>query len=160
MTDLQIASGYSRTQTKELVSEYSSLAQQLGSTTTEVANAADGWMRQGYDVTQTNELVTDSMMLSKLGQMESADATTALTSALKGYKLEVSDGADVVSKLTAVDMEAAASAGGIATAMSECATSANLAGVSMNDLIGYLAEIKQVTQDSDELSPTMVRQSA
>lgn len=150
VTDLQIASGYSREQTKQLVSEYSSLAQQLGSTTTEVASAADGWMRQGYDVKETNELVTDSMMLSKLGQIDSAEATTALTSSLKGYKLEVADGINVVDKLTAVDMEAAASAGGVATAMAKCASSANLAGVSMNDLIGYLAEVKQVSQDNDE----------
>lgn len=150
ITDLQIASGYSRSQTKGLVSEYSDLAQQLGSTTTQVAQAADGWIRQGYSVADTNELVTDSMMLSKLGQIDSAESTTALTSALKGYKLEVSDAANVVDKLTAVDMAAAASAGGIAKSMAECATSANLAGINMNDLIGYLAEIKQVTQDGDE----------
>lgn len=157
VTDLQIASGYSREQTKQLVSEYSSLAQQLGSTTTEVASAADGWMRQGYDVKETNELVTDSMMLSKLGQIDSAEATTALTSSLKGYKLEVADGISVVDKLTAVDMEAAASAGGVATAMAKCASSANLAGVSMNDLIGYLAEVKQVSQDNDESVGTFAK---
>lgn len=157
VTDLQIASGYSREQTKQLVSEYSGLAQQLGSTTTEVASAADGWMRQGYDVKETNELVTDSMMLSKLGQIESEEATTALTSSLKGYKLEVADGINIVDKLTAVDMEAAASAGGIATAMAKCASSANLAGVSMNDLIGYLAEVKQVSQDNDESVGTFAK---
>ena len=157
VTDLQIASGYSREQTKQLVSEYSSLAQQLGSTTTEVASAADGWMRQGYDVKETNELVTDSMILSKLGQIESEEATTALTSSLKGYKLEVADGINIVDKLTAVDMEAAASAGGVATAMAKCASSANLAGVSMNDLIGYLAEVKQVSQDNDESVGTFAK---
>ena len=47
-------------------------------------------------------------------------------------------------------MEAAASAGGIATAMAETATGANIAGVSMDKLIGYIATVKEVTQDSDE----------
>lgn len=54
-------------------------------------------------------------------------------------------------------MAAAASAGGIAKSMAECATSADLAGISMNDLIGYLAEIKQVTQDGDESVGTFAK---
>lgn len=102
VTNLQIASGYSRSQTKELVGQYNELATQIGATTVEVANAADGWMRQGYSVEESAELVKDSMILSKLGQIESTEATTALTSALKGYKLEVEDGISVVDKLTVI----------------------------------------------------------
>ena len=52
----------------------------------------------------------------------------------------------IVDKLTAVDMEAAVSAGGLAEAMARTANSARLAGVDMNQLIGYLAAIGEVTQ--------------
>lgn len=48
------------------------------------------------------------------------------------------DSVKIVDKLTKVDMEAAASAGDIATAMAETATSAKLSGVSMDKLIGYI----------------------
>ena len=149
-TDLQIATGMSRSETKELVSQYSELGQELGATTADTAKAADTWLRQGKDLQETQELVRQTMYLSKLGQIDSEEAATALTSALKGYKLEAADAASVVDKLVSVDMLAAASSGGIATAMSECANSANIAGVSMDKLIGYLTVVKEVTQDGDE----------
>ena len=157
VTDLQIATGYDRNQTKELVSEYSNLGKELGATTTEVAESADTWLRQGYSIEEANELIKNSTMLSKLGQMESADASTALTSALRGYQLTASDSINVVDKLVSVDMKAAASAGGIATAMAECANSARVAGVSMDDLIGYLTIVKEVTQDGDESVGTFAK---
>ena len=52
----------------------------------------------------------------------------------------------IVDKLTAVDMEAAVSAGGLAEAMARTANSARLAGVDMNQLIGYMAAVGEVTQ--------------
>lgn len=150
MTDLQIASGLTRSELKLLMKDYGELAQRIGATTLEVSQAADGWLRQGYTMEETSGLIESSMMLSKLGQISSEEATTALTSALKGYKLEANDATDVVSKLVAVDMEAAASAGGLATAMSKTATLADQTGISMDRLIGIIATIMDVTQDSAE----------
>lgn len=150
ITDLQIASGYTREETAKLVRTYSDLAKQLGATTLEVAQSADTWLRQGYSVEEANELIKNSMMLSKLGQIESAEAATALTSAMKGYKMEVEDSAAIVDKFTAVDMKAAVSAGDIATAMAETAASAEVAGISMDKLIGYIATVSEVTQDGAE----------
>ena len=46
-------------------------------------------------------------------------------------------------------MAAAASAGGIAEAMSRANNSAQMAGVSMNKYIGYLTTIMEVTQKSE-----------
>ena len=157
VVNLQIATGKNREETKELVDTYSDLGRELGATTKEVTNAADTWLRQGYNIKDTNELIKQSTMLSKLGQMESAEASTALTSSLKGYQLAASDAASVVDKLTAVDMEAAASAGDIATAMAECANSARIAGVDMNTLIGYLTTVKEVTQDGSESVGTFAK---
>lgn len=150
VTNLQIATGKTREETKELITTYANLAQQLGATVTEVTEAADTWLRQGYSVAETNELITYTMMLSKLGQLDSAEAAKALTSAMKGYKVSVEDAMDIVDKFTAVDMEAAISAGDIATAMAETATSADIAGVSMDKLIGYIATVGEVTQDGAE----------
>lgn len=150
VVDLQIATGYTRKETQELLNTYSELGRELGATTSDVAQAADTWLRQGYNIEDTNELIKQSTMLSKLGQMSSTDASTALTSSLKGYQLAAEDASKVVDRLTAVDMEAAASAGDIATAMAECANSARIAGVDMDTLIGYLTVVKEVTQDGSE----------
>ena len=150
ITNLQIATGASRDSTRELLTTYSALGKELGATTAEVATGANDWLRQGYSIEETNELIKDSMVLSKLGQIDSAEATVALTSAMKGYKMEVGDVLGIVDKLTAVDMEAATSAGDIATAMSYTATSARIAGVDMNRLTGYIASVAEVTQAGAE----------
>ena len=111
VVDLQIATGKNREEVKELVSTYSELGRELGATTSEVAQASDSWLRQGYSIEQVNELTRNSIMLAKLGQMESADATTALTSALRGYELQAEEVGNVTDKLVAVDMTAAVTAG-------------------------------------------------
>lgn len=150
VVNLQIATGKSRSEVQELIKDYVQLAKQLGTTVTDVAEGADTWLRQGYSAEEANTLIANSTMLSKLGQMEAAEAATALTSAMKGYNVTVEDSIRIIDKFTAVDMAAAVSAGDIATAMSETATSARIAGVSMDRLIGYIATVKEVTQDGAE----------
>ena len=157
VVNLQIASGKTRKEVQDLTRDYAELGKQLGATTSEIANSADTWLRQGYTAKEAETLITNSTMLSKLGQLEAADASKALTSSMKGYKVAVQDSVEIVDKLTAVDMEAAASAGDIATAMAETAASANIAGVGMDKLIGYLTIVKEVTQDGAESVGTFYR---
>ena len=150
VTDLQIATGKTREETKLLVEEYARMARQLGATATQVAQSADTFLRQGYDIADANVLIKNAMMLSKLGQIDAAEAARALTSAMKGYKVAVEDAIGIVDKFTAVDMNAAVSAGYIAKAMSETAVSANVAGISMDRLIGYISVVGETTQDAAE----------
>ena len=147
VVNLQVATGYSRGQTQELIGMYSQYAKELGATTKQVADAGDTWLRQGYSTDQTNKLIKDSMMLSKLGQMDASDSTKALTSSMLGYGVAVDDVSKIVDRLVKVDMSAAVSSSYIATAMSEVSTSAKLAGISMDDLVGYIAAIGSTTQD-------------
>lgn len=148
LVDLQIVMGTTREQAKQTLLSYSDMAQELGSTTQEVANAAVEWQRQGYSVADTNSLIRNSMILSKVGMVESAEAQEYLTSAMKGYGVAAEDSLGIVDKLSAIDMDAAVSAGGLAEAMSRTATSAKLAGVGMDELLGYLAVVGETTQKS------------
>lgn len=146
VVNLSMVTGYNRDRTKELVASYSEMAQELGAVTSEVAAAADDWLRQGYSLEDTNELIKTSTVLSKIGLIDSAEATRYLTSAIKGYKVEIGDAMSVADKLSAVDMAAAVSVSGLAEGMSKTANSARLAGVEMDTLLGYLAAVGEVTQ--------------
>ena len=146
VVNLSMVTGYNRDRTKELVASYSEMAQELGAVTSEVAAAADDWLRQGYSLEDTNELIKTSTVLSKIGLLDSAEATQYLTSAIKGYKVEINDAMSIADKLSAVDMAAAVSVGGLAEGMSKTANSARLAGVEMDTLLGYLAAVGEVTQ--------------
>lgn len=78
--------------------------------------------------------------------MDAAAATSSLTSALKGFKLQASESMDVVDKLTAIDLKAATSAGEIATGLAQFANVGSLAGVTLDEAAAYVATIADVTQ--------------
>lgn len=148
VVDLRIVTGGTQETAEKLLSTYNKMAQELGSTTTEVADAAVEWQRQGYSLADTNKLIENSMILSKVGMIESAEAQKYLTSAMKGYNVSVDESLGIVDKLTAIDLNAAVSAGDLAEAMSRTAASADLAGVEMDELLGYMAVVGEVTQKS------------
>lgn len=150
VTNLSIAMGKSRNEAYSYLGNLNRQAKELGATTKETANSADSWIRQNKSIAETEELIRDSMVLSKLGKIESADASEYLTASLNGYKKSASEAIDIVDKLTAVDMESASDAGGLAVSLSKTASAANMAGVSFDKLVGMIATVKEVTQDSDE----------
>lgn len=148
IVDLQMATGSSYDEVSKLMSTYIEMGKQLGATASEVASAASDYLRQGKSIAETNQLITDSLVLSKLGNISSADATTYLTTAMKGYKVEVEDVIGIVDKLSAIDLVSATDAGGLAEGMAQVATNADLAGISMDKLLGYIAVIGETTGES------------
>lgn len=148
MVDLQIASGYTREQVSGMMLDFNKLGKQIGKTTSEIAEAANDWLRAGYDGAAASQLTQASMNLSTLGMINSADATSYLISVMKGWKFEAKDIDKVVDKLTATDMAAAISAGDLAEAMSRANNSAQMAGSTLDRYIGYLTTITDVTQKS------------
>lgn len=148
IVDLRMATGQNYQEVHKLVSGYNDMAKQLGATTIQVTDSADAWLRQGNSLNETNTLIRDSMILSKVGQLDSASATKYLTSAIKGYQASAEDALEIVDRLCAVDLVSATDAGGLAEGMSEVAVTASNAGISMDKLLGYLAATGEVTQES------------
>ena len=148
MVDLQIASGYTKSNIHDMMLEFNDLAKEIGKTTEEIAEAANDWLRAGYEGQEASQLTEASMQLSTLGMISSADATSYLISVLKGWKLEASEIQGVVDRLSAVDMAAAISAGDLAEAMSRASNSAQMAGTTLDRYIAYLTTITDVTQKS------------
>lgn len=106
IVDLKIVTGGTQEEAEKLLSTYNKMAQELGATTTEVAEAAVEWQRQGYSLAETNKLIENSMILSKVGMIESAEAQKYLTSAMKGYNMSVEDSLSIVDQLAAIDLNA------------------------------------------------------
>lgn len=147
ITDLAMATGASKKQLQSYVEAYSDLGDELSATVVDVTVAGTEYLKQGKDIADTEKLIRDTMVLSKIGKLESADATKYLTSVTKGYKIATEDTLDVVDKLSAVDMASATDVGGLAEGMSEVAASADLAGITIDKLLSYLATVGEVTQE-------------
>lgn len=156
-TNLAIVTGGQSGETYELLEGYNELARELGATTIQISDAAAAWLRQGKSTAETAELVRQSIILSKTAMLDASEATSDLTAAMKGYGLEAADVAGIVDRLASLDSRAAVTAGDLAEAMSRTAASANLAGVGMNRLLGYLAATQEVLQSSAQETGTSMR---
>ena len=131
-----------------MMNDYIDLGAELGTVGTAVAEGADAWLRQGKSIEEVNNLVKSSVIFSKVGDMSAEDATKYLTASLNGYQLEAENAMSVVDKISNVDLNAAVSSSGLAEAMSRVAVVADQAGISMDKLLGYLATVGEVSQQS------------
>ena len=148
LVSLQMATGDDYDTVKNLMRQYNDLGQELGAITTDVASGADAWLRQGKSLEQTNTLLKDSIVLSKVSGLDAEESTQYLTAAMNGYNVAVDNVMGIVDKVSKVDLESATDAGGLMEAMSRVSTMANTAGVSMDKLLGYMASVGEITQQS------------
>ena len=146
MTNLRIVTGSNTEQAKNMMNTYNDLAMQLGTTTQAVASSAAEWLRQGYSVSEANELIKSSTYLSRLGFMDMNQSVTALTSVMKGFRIEATDSMDIVDKLTQLDAKYATTAGDIATALSRTSAVAREAGLDLDQTAAALTTMIDVSQ--------------
>lgn len=156
-TNLAMATNADSDYIDNLMNDYNSLAQELGSLTSSVAESADSWLRQGRSMADTNSLIKDSLVLSKDAELSSSDASEILTATLNGFQLAADQASRVNDILTSIDLESASGADSIGTALMKVASQANNAGVSLEKTSAIIATIKDVTQDSDESIGTALK---
>lgn len=156
-TNLAMATNADSDYIDNLMNDYNSLAQELGSLTSSVAESADSWLRQGRSMADTNSLIKDSLVLSKDAELSSSDASEILTATLNGFQLAADQASRVNDILTSIDLESASGADSIGTALMKVASQANNAGVSLEKTSAIIATIKDVTQDSDESIGTAMK---
>ena len=146
LTDLKMATNVSDSQAESLMETYSKMGRELKATGVDVSTAATDFMKQGETIANAQKLAHDSIILSKVGDLSAEESTKYLTSAMKGYKVEAQNALSIVDKFSAVDMASATDVGGLAEGMSKVASAADLAGISIDRLLGYLAVVGETTQ--------------
>ena len=156
-TNLAMVTGKDKTYTEDLMQSYNELGQEIGSITSDVAESANTWLRQGRSMADTNQLIKDSMVLSKDAQMSSEDAAQVLTSTLNGFKLGADQASRINDILTSIDLKSASDAGGIGISLQKVASQANNVGMSLEKTAAIIATIKDVTQGSDETIGTSLK---
>lgn len=154
MTDVQMVTGATSSETARMAKEYQQMASELGATTEDMARGASDWLRQGKSQAETIDLLTASTIQSKIGMIEASQSTELLTSTLNGFKLEAKDAMHVVDALQAVDLAAATSVEEIALALQKTANSGRVAGVEFEILVGYIAAVSEATRQAPEIVGT------
>ena len=109
------------------------------------AEAATEFSRQGLGLEKTLQRVNDALVLSRLTGLSVADSVNAITAAINGYNLSLKEQENLTSRIIAVDQAFAVSGADIAEAMRRVASTAQGAGVSLNELISIVTAAQQKT---------------
>lgn len=129
---------------------YADMAAELGQKTNSVIQASALFYQQGLETNEALELTTNTMKLATLAGNDFQTATQEMTSALRGFKMEMDEGGHVTDVYSELAAHAAASVDDIAQAMARTASIANSAGMSFENTSAFLTQMIETTQESAE----------
>ena len=149
-TEIAMVTSYSVQQMWGTYDQYAEIANELGQTTESVIRASSLYYQQGLQTNEAIQLATDTMKLATLAGLDFEQATSLMTAALRGFHMEMNQGAHVTDVYSELAAKAAASVNDIAQAMSRTASIANSAGMSFENTSAMLTTMIEATQESPE----------
>lgn len=152
MTEMAVVTDYTIGDIWKQIDQYTSEANKLGATTTDVIKSMVLYTQQGLDMAQATQLSTETMKMARIAGLEGAEATDLMTAALRGFNMELNETSaqrvnDVYSNLAA---NAAANTHEIADAMTRTASIANAAGMEFETTAAFLTQMIETTRESAE----------
>jgi TP901 family phage tail tape measure protein len=150
LTRTMMVTGQTREEVNNLTSSYNRLANQLSSTTKDVAAAQLVFYQQGLGTSEALKMTEASIAISKTGGIESAEAANRLTAAVRGYQLSANEAMDIADKMSALDASAASSVDELTIAMQKSASQARMAGLDLDYYMAYLSTMQEVTREAPE----------
>lgn len=159
MTETAVVTDFTVGDMWEKLPQYSKEASALGASIRDLYSATTLYYQQGLQTEAAMGVGIETMKMARIANMEAADATTAMTAALRGFNMEVNEMNaqrvnDVYSELAAIT---AADTSQIATAMSKTASIAASANMEFETTSALLAQIIETTQEAPETAGTAMK---
>ena len=148
--EIAMVTDYSVGQMWESYNQYSEMANKLGQSTQGVIQASGLFYQQGLDTAESLALTEDTMKLATLAGTDFSEATSQMTAALRGFKMEMDEGNRVTDVYSELAAKAAADVQGIAYAMSKTASIAESAGMEFETTSAFLTQMIETTQEAPE----------
>lgn len=121
--------------------QYNEMAKELGQTTQDVIKSSALFYQQGLDTAESLKLTESTMKLATLAGADFETATEQMTSALRGFHMEMDQGSHITDVYSELAAKAAADVNGIAYAMSKTASIASSAGMAFETTSAFLAQM-------------------
>lgn len=150
LTRTMMVTGQTREEVNNLTSSYNKLANQLSSTTKDVAAAQLVFYQQGLGTSEALKMTEASIAISKTGGIDAAEAADRLTAAVRGYQLSANEAMGIADKMSALDAAAASSVDELTVAMQKSASQARMAGLDLDYYMAYLSTMQEVTREAPE----------
>lgn len=142
--------GQTRDQMWANIGVYNKMAQSLGTTTQEVINASKLYYQQGLTTTSVLKLTEETVKLATIAELDSADATEYLTTAMNGFKLSAEESTRVTDVWANLAAKTASDVDELAVAISKVASLAENAGMEIETASAFLNQMIETTREAPE----------
>lgn len=147
LTEVALVTGKAREEVGGLKEEYLALAESTKKTVSEISKLNVELVRQGLSQEETDARMDTILKLSAVGSMDSEETLSVITSSVNALGEEAKKTADI---LVYADNASASSVESIGTAMTKVASTAQTTGVSIEQLVGQVSTLIDVTQEAPE----------
>lgn len=150
VTNLRIITQKPTETVNNMLSQYSEKAMKMGVDISEYEKAAETILRTGKTAEDTDKILRDSVLLSKVGFIDSEKAASNIVTIANAYDLEADSMERVVDSLLSLDTSSMATGGALSTAVARTAKNAQQAGVTLDSLVSRIATLRDVTGKEEE----------
>ena len=149
MAQMKIVTGASTKALKEYSEGAADAAKATGRTMTEIMASSTEYARLGYNLEESLRLSETTAKLSNVADIDTAEATTAMTSILKGFRLEAKDAEMVGDMMTKVANEYAIDAGELGAALERGGASLAAANNTLAESMALMAAGNAAIQNAE-----------
>ena len=143
-------SGYDRfTQTAQ------KQAKQLHMTTTDVVEQTAEWAKLGYNIDQAAELAKNSMIYSKVGEVDNKTAVSDLVTSIKAFNIEASDSIKIVDKLNILGNKFSTASADLGGGLRVSSSALSAAGNDINQTLALITGGTEIIQNASQVGEAL-----
>lgn len=159
MTKIAVVSDFSVNDMWAQLPRFTEQANELGMAIKDTYAATTLYVQQGLDLDKSMKLATETLKMAAVAGMDAANATDAMTAALRGFNMELDETSaqrvnDVYSELAAIT---ASDTQEISTAMTKTASIAHSVNMEFETTAAFLAQGIETTREAAETIGTMLK---
>lgn len=150
LTNIQMVTGSSKEDMRELAQYANSAAQALGSTTTDYTNAVKVFVQEGFSESESKQYANLSTKLANVSEQNTATTSDQITAYRNAFQLDYEQTVEAMDKVASVANNTASNVNELMTASQRAASVAQAVGSSQDSFLAAIATIESVTRQSAE----------
>ena len=160
LTQLKIVTNASNEEMEKFANTAIDLAHNLGKSVAELTKSIETFSRLGYSLTDAAELAKYATIMSNVAGVSTEEATTGITSIIKGYDKDVEDAEHVADILVEVGQKYAVSAAEMMEAYEKSGAALHATNTSLEKSAGLIAAANASVQDASVVGTALKTVSA
>lgn len=160
MTQLQIVTGASDAKMTVFLKNATGLAKELGQSISDILKSIETFSRLGYNLEDSSTLAKFSAVMANVAAVDTEEATTGITSIIKGFNMDVSNTEHVADVLIEVGQKYAVSAAELMEAFQKSGAALNATNTSFEKSVGLIAAANASVQNASTVGTALKTISA